>query len=143
MSGNSSWFSGWFNILFPFINDYVNGIHNQYNRFCVPYDTDFEYVQCGLTGSITVGNQQINYPMGLSAASGICGDGCEFRVIAGFCGFKQDNVTLEICPNLGLGVALKEDNNNDGLMMNNDNDNVMMNNNVTYFNNERNPLMMN
>ena len=101
-SGGYSWFSGWFNILFPFIR-------NKPNRFCVPYTMDKGYVEQGLNeygGSPE--NDQSNYPMGIASAPvkwDLDGTEIKLKFLAGFVGYKQDPKTLELCPNVGWCIA--------------------------------------
>ena len=62
-SGGYSWFSGWFNILFPFIQ-------SRANRFCVPYSMEQAYVEQGLNPRRRNNgeNDQSDYPMGIASA---------------------------------------------------------------------------
>eukprot|EP01084_Bolivina_argentea_P196956 337606_1 len=102
-SGGYSWYSGWFNILFPFIN-------KRWNRFCEPYSMDKSYVAQGFNarGRGRGQNDQMDYPMGLATAPvtwDYNGTEIPMKFIAGFVGYKQDKKTLEITPNVGWCVA--------------------------------------
>ena len=100
-SGGYAWFSGWFNILFPFIND-------KPNEFCVSYSMDEEYVKCGFDKARDGGNDRNDYPLGLSVAPATWdrfGKLLHLKFIAGFVGYTQDENTLEICPNVGWCIA--------------------------------------
>eukprot|EP00487_Bulimina_marginata_P012455 TRINITY_DN8736_c0_g1_i2.p1 TRINITY_DN8736_c0_g1~~TRINITY_DN8736_c0_g1_i2.p1 ORF type:complete len:239 (-),score=21.83 TRINITY_DN8736_c0_g1_i2:231-947(-) len=106
-SGGYSWYTGWFNILFPFIN-------SRPNRFCVPYAMDKSYVEQGLNARMRgMGwgggeNDVGDYPMGLASAPMVWdynGKEIPMRFISGFCGYSQDPKSLEICPNVAWCVA--------------------------------------
>jgi len=107
-SGARSWFTGWFNILFPFDSK------NNRNRFCVPYSTDEGYVKQALslsTGS-TNGLGDGNYSTGLAQAPVTwyyLGSELKLKFIAGFMGYQQDPNTLEVCPNLGWCIGHEVD----------------------------------
>merc|ERR1719474_1992933 len=100
-SGGFSWFSGWINILFPFMS------RNDRNEYCVPYSEKRAYVAQGLrlqgsNGKETGGNVN-EYPSGLAQAPVAWkyqGQEIEMKFIAGFVGYQQDPKSLEICPNL-------------------------------------------
>merc|ERR1712062_880374 len=95
-SGGYSFFSGWFNILFPFMGSTVK------NNYCVPYSVE-QHNRRGARGGDV--NQ---YPSGLSKAPVIwnyLGKELELQFIAGFIGYQQDPKTLEICPNLGWCIV--------------------------------------
>ena len=102
-SGGYSWFSGWFNILFPFIQ-------SRANRFCVPYSMDHAYVEQGLNATRQKNGEidQSDYPLGIASAPVIwdrVGKEIKLKFIAGFMGYKQDPKTQEICPNVGWCIA--------------------------------------
>lgn len=94
-SGNQ-WYSGWINILFPYIEQKIND-------YCVPYDITEDYV-CN-TGD---GPSPNKFPIGLGVAPVIWvryGKIISMKFLAGFMGYKQDPETLEICPNIGWCIA--------------------------------------
>eukprot|EP01084_Bolivina_argentea_P290545 499089_1 len=102
-SGAYSWFTGWFNVFFPFIN-------KQWNRWCEPYNMDKTYVQQGLMDDGNLGgeNDMADYPKGLATAPvewNNNGKIEKLKFIAGFIGYKQDPKTLELIPNIGWCVA--------------------------------------
>jgi len=105
-SGGYPWYSGWFNILFPFLT-------KEKNKYCVPYDESASYVQQGLTkeGRGRDQNKFSKYPIGLASAPVKWirfGKEIELKFLAGFMGFCQDSKTLEICPNVGWCVAFAD-----------------------------------
>jgi len=107
-SGGYSWYSGWFNILFPFIN-------NRWNRFCEPYTMNKQYVEQGLNsrGRGRGENDVNDYPMGLASAPVIWdynGKEIPMRFISGFVGYTQNAKTLELTPNIAwcVGYSLSE-----------------------------------
>ena len=118
-SGGYSWYSGWFNILFPFLTD-------KKNPMCVPYSDKHSYVQSGFVKrGIGYGeNKQTDYPIGLSSAPvtwNKMGQMIEMKFLAGFVGFtsteierKQDEKdketikTYELCPNVAWCVATEK-----------------------------------
>jgi len=103
-SGGYSFFSGWFNILYPFMGN------TSKNRYCVPYAMEKEYVQQGLTGwrQGGRGGDVNDYPTGLAKAPvswDYHGKELELQFVAGFVGYQQDAKSLEICPNLGWCIV--------------------------------------
>merc|ERR550525_2325282 len=115
-SGGYDFFSGWFNILFPFLKT------TRWNKYCVPYSMEHAYVGQGLTefrrldlfsdcGAETGGD--INeYPTGLSKVPvtwDYHGKILKLQFIAGYVGFQQDLKSLEICPNLGWCIVHSKD----------------------------------
>ena len=108
-SGGFDYFSGWFNILFPFMGT------TKRNHYCVPYSTDKAYVQQGLDALRTsdswemeAGGAVNKYPSGLSQAPvtwNYHGIELDMKFVAGFIGFQQNSKTLEIVPNLGWLIA--------------------------------------
>ena len=105
-SGAITWYSGWFNILFPIID-------GKWNNDCVPYSKSEQYVKDGLKNRAKSGQSQ--YPMGVSSAPvtwNRLGQIIHCKFIAGFVGFKQDSKTKEICPNvawfIGEGMSNEE-----------------------------------
>ena len=106
-SGGWCWYTGWFNILFPFTES------NHSNKFCVPYSEDKAYVQLGLTNDTRFGGKYggldvKDYPSGLAHASvswNFQGKDLDLKFIAGFMGYQQDQNTLEICPNVGWCIG--------------------------------------
>eukprot|EP01083_Nonionella_stella_P013084 36911_1 len=106
-SGAYSYYCGWINILFPFLD-------SRWNRYCVPYSMDKAYVEQGFTlhGSggwgVEAGGDVEDYPTGLASAPVIWNNnGCiiPMKFLAGFVGFIQDPKTLELVPNVAWCVA--------------------------------------
>ncbi len=101
-SGAHSYFCGWFNVLFPYLED-------EFNRYCTPYSMEQEYVMASdLFGYSSTGYNVDGYPTGLASAPvkwNRLGQMIDLRFIAGFIGFKQHTKTLEICPNIGWCIA--------------------------------------
>ena len=95
-SGSYSWYTGWFNILFPLIK-------KRWNKHCVPYSMGKDYVKQGLNG------YGRGYgPNGLSSAPvewDLLGKKIDMKFFAGFVGYTQDAKTLELCPNTAWCVA--------------------------------------
>jgi hypothetical protein len=120
-SGAYSWFNGWFNILFPYIN---SGEWRQ-NNFCVPYSADKDYVKEGLVYGVTysrfgrrdgsigifpAGPDVENFPNGLAKAPvewNYLGTQIDLNFVAGFVGASQDPDTKVISPLTGWFVAKK------------------------------------
>merc|ERR1719228_158318 len=103
-SGDYDWFTGWFNILFPF------DVSKNPNPFCEAYASNEQYVKQGL--SLTTSNgrglDSHNYPSGLAQAPvtwNYHGAELKLKFIAGFVGYQQNPETLEICPNLGWCIG--------------------------------------
>merc|ERR1719474_1979630 len=130
-SGGFSWFSGWINILFPFMSGDGGNARNQY---CVPYSEGRAYVAQGLnsydgrqqtyrslygqwgiqqryqhgSGGKQTGGKVHEYPSGLAQAPVVWkyqGQQIEMKFIAGFVGYQQDPKSLEICPNLSWCIT--------------------------------------
>eukprot|EP01084_Bolivina_argentea_P248244 415218_1 len=106
-SGSYSYYTGWFNILFPFLKERWNG-------YCVPYSMERAYVEQGFTlhGSggwgREAGGDMNKYPTGLASAPvewTYYGKKLNLKFLAGFVGFTQDAKTLEITPNVGWCIA--------------------------------------
>jgi hypothetical protein len=120
-SGARTWFNGWFNIFFPFIENHIN-------RYCEPYSPSNGYVKEGLVWDKKYGMFGGNQP------NGVQGPDCEdfpnglgrapviwqylskeikLSFNAGFIGAHQDPETLTISPHIGWfitkGEAEKED----------------------------------
>eukprot|EP01083_Nonionella_stella_P004853 14184_1 len=103
-------YSGWFNIFFPLIcpqNWRGKDVEMQQNRYCVAYDDDAKYVQCGLDGGV-YGPHIEGYPRGVSSAPVkyidlSSAEPVEYpmKFIAGFLGCDQCEKTLEITPKVG------------------------------------------
>merc|ERR1719295_2251096 len=103
-SGSYSFFSGWFNILFPFMGN------TSKNRYCVPYAMENESIKLGLTGwrQGRIGGDVNDYPTGLAKAPvswDYHGKELNLQFVAGFIGYQQDAKSLEICPNLGWCIV--------------------------------------
>eukprot|EP01083_Nonionella_stella_P274147 930508_1 len=66
MYSRDYWFSGWFNILFPYIctddGQFID------NKFCVGYSMNDDYVKSGIENAGFIGNDIKVYPIGLSSA---------------------------------------------------------------------------
>eukprot|EP00486_Rosalina_sp_Unknown_P000639 CAMPEP_0201567008 /NCGR_PEP_ID=MMETSP0190_2-20130828/7227_1 /ASSEMBLY_ACC=CAM_ASM_000263 /TAXON_ID=37353 /ORGANISM="Rosalina sp." /LENGTH=440 /DNA_ID=CAMNT_0047986463 /DNA_START=37 /DNA_END=1356 /DNA_ORIENTATION=+ len=107
-SGSRSWYSGWFNILFPFIEQ-------RWNRFCVPYSMSLDYVSSGDRNDYGNGNDTSKYPMGIASAPvkwKRMGKELELKFLAGFVGYTQDQKTMELCPNIGWCIGYANDKKN-------------------------------
>merc|ERR1719145_273380 len=103
-SGGLEFYSGWFNVFYPFTSS------KSENKYCVPYSMKWAYVRQGLTLNRSawkygeLGGDIWRYPCGLSQVpvQWMCGDQqLDLELFAGFMGYHQDPKTLEICPNLG------------------------------------------
>ena len=109
-SGSRTWFNGWVNILFPYID-------RSHNRYCVAYNDDAAYVKEGL-----VWNQRY----GMSAPAGVQGPDCadfgsglssapvewdyngqsiKLEFNSGFIGAVQCPETLQIRPQVGWYIT--------------------------------------
>jgi len=109
-SGARTWFNGWFNILFPYID-------RRPNFYCVPYSPDAGYVQEGLV---------YDKRYGMGGGRGVAGPDCEdfgngmscapvewdyngrsipLDFNAGFVGATQDPDTLQIRPAVGWFIT--------------------------------------
>jgi len=109
-SGAYTFFNGWINIFFPYINRRLNG-------FCVPHSAEAGYVKEGL-----VWNQRYAMCAPKGVAGPDCEDfgsgmssapvtweylDCEYKLDfnAGFIGAVQDPVTLQIRPQVGWFIT--------------------------------------
>ena len=115
-SGGFDFFSGWFNVLFPYTS------HKSDNKYCVPYSMDSAYVRQGLKLKRSIhrihydgetGGDIYEYPSGVSQVPvkwtyRPLGKVLDLTLSAGFIGYQQDPKTLEICPNLGWCITHKE-----------------------------------
>ena len=104
-SGSRTWYSGWFNILFPFINE-------RWNEDSIPYSMELDYVSSGDNNDNGDGNDTIRFPIGISSAPvkwkrNDIGKTFDMKFFAGFVGYTQDKKTLELCPNIGWCIAYK------------------------------------
>jgi len=96
--GGYSFYHGWINILFPYMKDASK------NEFNIPYSEDANYVKQGLEydqGFQSASGPEMDYPVGLATAPVKFNDEAELAFLAGFIGYKQDEKTLEITPNVG------------------------------------------
>merc|ERR1712093_731072 len=110
-SGARTWFNGWINILFPYVD-------RKPNRYCVPYDPSNGYVLEGL--------EEKWYGMGECRDGGVCGPDCDdfgsgmssapvtwdylgkeikLDFNAGFVGAVQDGKTLQIRPQISWFIT--------------------------------------
>merc|ERR1712188_61236 len=113
-SGARTWFNGWFNILFPYINRHPN-------HYCTPYSSEAGYVEEGLV---------MNQRYGMDAPPGVQGPDCEdfgsglssapvewdyngcainLEFKSGFIGAVQCPQTLQIRPQVGWYIVRKDD----------------------------------
>ena len=108
-SGATTWFNGWFNIFFPYIN-------RQANRFCEPYSPQQRYVMPvsndmnNHTGSRAPGPDCEDFGSGMSHAPvtwEYYGEEIPLEFSAGFTGATQDPETLEITPHVGWFITHK------------------------------------
>ena len=109
-SGGKSWYSGWFNILFPFVNKQWS---KEWNEFCVPYAMDLDYVSSGDNNDYGKGVIPDNYPTGIASAPVTwirqdIGKKFKMKFLAGFVGHTQDEESMEICPNVSWCIAYQE-----------------------------------
>jgi hypothetical protein len=110
-SGSCTWFNGWMNTLFPYIN-------RKPNMYCTPYSSSQGYV--------TEGRHEKFYSMMERAPAGVQGPDCQdfpsgvseapvlwdylgeeikLKFVSGFVGATQDPETLTISPHVGWFVA--------------------------------------
>jgi hypothetical protein len=110
-SGATTWFNGWFNIFFPYIN-------RRENEFCQPYSPDQRYVSTEdvgndankHTGERARGPDCETFGSGMSQAPvewEYYGEKIPLEFNAGFIGAAQDVETLEITPNVGWYITYK------------------------------------
>jgi len=109
-SGARTWFNGWFNVFFPYVDRRVN-------QYCVPYSADAGYVLEGL-----VYDKRYSRGGGAGARGPDCQDfGCGMSCVpvewkyynesikldfnAGFIGATQDATTLQIRPAVGWFIT--------------------------------------
>jgi hypothetical protein len=112
-SGSYTWFNGWFNILFPYID-------KRPNACCVPYSSGAGYVKEGLVWDKTYNAFQDPIPAGVAGpdcedfGSGISsapvawsyyGEEHKLHFNAGFIGAIQDATTLCIRPQIGWYIT--------------------------------------
>jgi len=109
-SGARTWFNGWVNVLFPYID-------RRPNSYCVPYSAEAGYVKEGLVydkrygrgGSRGVGGPDCeDFPSGMSAAPvswEYFGEKLPLEFNAGFVGATQDPTTMQIRPAVGWFIT--------------------------------------
>lgn len=108
-SGASTWFNGWFNILFPFIQ-------TRFNRYAVPYSPSNGYVKEGRNGGHygmhapegVQGPDCEDFPGGLAEAPvewDYLGKSVPLKFKAGFVGATQDRDTGLVRPAVGWFIA--------------------------------------
>jgi hypothetical protein len=114
-SGSYTWFNGWFNILFPYID-------KRPNACCVPYSSGAGYVKEGLVWDKTYNDADFDHPIPAGVAGPDCEDfgsgissapvtwsyyGEEHKLDfnAGFIGAIQDATTLCIRPQIGWYIT--------------------------------------
>jgi len=100
-SGEHTWFSGWVNILFPYIEQ-------RPNEWCVPYSPSNGYVQEGREGRVREGRaggaREAAFPKGLAEAPvtwDYFGVELPLKFRAGFVGATQDPETKTVSPRVG------------------------------------------
>jgi hypothetical protein len=110
-SGARTWFNGWMNTLFPYID-------RQPNRYCVPYSSSQGYVTEGREEKFysmmhrppdgAQGPDCADFPNGLSEAPVLwdyLGEEIKLKFVSGFVGATQDPETLTISPHVGWFIA--------------------------------------
>jgi hypothetical protein len=111
-SGARTWFNGWINIFFPYID-------RRPNRYCEPYSSEAGYVMEGLvydkfydmfhhTPHDVGGPDCEDFPSGMSAAPvtwEYLNETLPLNFNAGFVGATQDPVTLQIRPAIGWYIT--------------------------------------
>ena len=108
-SGSRTWFSGWFNIFFPYIE-------GRPNRWCVPYSPSNGYVKEGRDGGRygmdappgCDGPDVADFPKGLAEAPvtwDYHGDEIKLKFKAGFVGATQDAETNVVRPRVGWFIV--------------------------------------
>mmetsp|Transcript_32278 Transcript_32278/g.52231 ORF Transcript_32278/g.52231 Transcript_32278/m.52231 type:complete len:451 (+) Transcript_32278:139-1491(+) len=109
------WFSGWFNILFPFCCSDAGEFYA--NKFCRPYSMDEEYVQGGVKDAGVGGNDVRVYPLGLSSApvKTLYIDAAtrkrydyQMKFVSGLIGYTQNEKTKEIGLQTGWIITYDE-----------------------------------
>ena len=115
-SGATTWYTGWINILFPFVDAQKSS-----NKYCVPYEMTRDYVKQGIKNYefdpfggghdkqvYGDGIEPSDYPCGLAKAPVIWDYlGTEFNLffVSGFVGAKQDEKSLELSPVIGWFIG--------------------------------------
>merc|ERR1712146_574446 len=114
-SGARTWFNGWINIFFSYID-------RRPNRYCEPYSSEAGYVMEGLvydkfygmphhTPHDVGGPDCEDFPSGMSAAPvswEYLNETLPLNFNAGFVGATQDPVTLQIRPAIGWYITRAE-----------------------------------
>merc|ERR550514_946458 len=115
-SGSYTWFNGWMNVLFPYID-------RRPNRYCVPYSPSAGYVQegreekyyCRFRDKMPEGVQGPDvedFPNGRSEAPVLweyLGESIPLKFVSGFVGATQDPKTRTISPHVGWFIAAAEE----------------------------------
>lgn len=110
-SGARTWFNGWINIFFPFIN-------NRENRYMVPYSPNAAYVlenknktRYGMEAPKGVqGPDCSDFPKGLATAPVVwdyLGNKIDLEFKAGFVGATQDKASGTVRPVVGWFIEKK------------------------------------
>eukprot|EP00747_Dinoflagellata_sp_TGD_P162443 gnl/TRDRNA2_/TRDRNA2_180066_c0_seq1.p1 gnl/TRDRNA2_/TRDRNA2_180066_c0~~gnl/TRDRNA2_/TRDRNA2_180066_c0_seq1.p1 ORF type:complete len:503 (-),score=116.03 gnl/TRDRNA2_/TRDRNA2_180066_c0_seq1:90-1481(-) len=109
-SGARTWFNGWINVFFPYVE-------RRENRYCVPYSADAGYVQEGLVydkrygmgGGRGIGGPDCeDFPSGMSCAPvewAYYERSINLDFNAGFVGATQDAESLQIRPAVGWFIT--------------------------------------
>jgi len=104
-SGARTWFSGWINILFPYIERHPN-------RWAVPYSPANAYVKEGRDGGRhgegSDGPDVADFPKGLAEAPvtwDYLGNELKLKFKAGFVGATQDAATKQVRPRVGWFIV--------------------------------------
>jgi len=119
-SGSRTWFNGWMNVLFPYID-------SNPNRYCVPYSPSAGYVQegreekwyCRFREPVPEGVQGPDcedFPSGRSEAPVIweyLGTKINLKFVSGFVGATQDPETLAISPHVGWFIVAADETRDD------------------------------
>ncbi len=109
------WFSGWFNILFPFICSNQGEFKD--NTFCRPYSMNDDYVKGGVKNAGDHGNDIKVYPIGLSSApvktkyieaATEKEYNYKMKFVSGMIGYTQCDKTYQIEPVTGWMIAYDE-----------------------------------
>jgi len=103
-NGSVAWYSGWVNVLFPVI-----GVEAADNRWCEAYSFDLGYIQSGLRNDDKYGGIEVqSFPTGLSmvnarvdsdlekGGNGIASEEESMRVVSGFVGYTQNQLTCAV-----------------------------------------------
>jgi len=102
-SGARTWFSGWFNIFFPYIN-------KRWNHYCEPYSTDQDYTKEGRL--MANGPDVSDFPKGLAEAPVIWdyhGTDIDLEFKSGFIGATQDKETGMMRAEVGWWIQKKDE----------------------------------